>query len=331
MSQRIMQLDYLKGVMIVLVVVFHIVAFDATYPTLRTVVYTFHVSVFLLISGYLSNIDKKPTAFRSKMLKLIVPYIIFETLYMFVLYGIGQAFDSSLAMRSLAIQDVVIRLLAYPLGVYWYFHALIVCNVVYYLIFHYLRLSVTSKFVLMSVVLYGITFVIKEVGWATILAGGGFVWESIMYFLIGVFINLVGVPFLKMIPASVLSVIPFGILVFSLDNYYRGSLSGIALTLLVISFLLFVFNHISSSVRKFWCYLGRNSLVIFVFSPFIIPVTKYVLPLFNFDKTVVLFTIFTVSITIICCFSCALLSDKLRLSKYLFGKERIYSPLYERT
>lgn len=326
MSQRILQLDFLKGIMITLVIMFHIVLFDNTYPTLRTAVYTFHVSVFLLVSGYLSNVDRTPSDFLKVILRLLVPYVIFETFYMVVLYAMGLTMHSTLAMNTLSIKDIVIRLLAYPLGVYWYLHALIVCNVAYYLIFHYLKLNTFSKFIMLALVCYGITFAIKEIWWAPILAGSGFVWDSIIYFLIGVFIKLVAVPFLKMIPASCFSVIPLCLLFSSPSNFYRGSLSGITITLLVISFLLFVYNHIGTSVRDFWSYLGRNSLVIFVFAPFFIPVTKYAIPLFCFDETVLLFTLFACSFSIICSLVCAMVSDKLGISKYLFCKVTVYVP-----
>ena len=326
MSQRILQLDFLKGIMIVLVIMFHIVLFDKTYPNLRTAVYTFHVPVFLLISGYLSNIERTPSDFLKVILRLLVPYVFFETLYMVVLYVMGLTMHSTLAMNTLSIKDISIRLLAYPLGVYWYLHALIVCNVAYYLIFHYLKLNTASKFVLLALVCYGITYVIKEIWWAPILAGSGFVWDSILYFLIGVFIKLVGVPFLKMIPASCLSAIPLCLLFSSTSNFYRGSLSGITITLLVISFLLFVYNHIGTSIRYFWDYLGRNSLAIFVFAPFFIPITKYAIPLFCFDGTVLLFTMFACSFSILCSLVSAMVSDKLGISKYLFFKEAIYVP-----
>jgi fucose 4-O-acetylase-like acetyltransferase len=335
MSQRILQLDYLKGIMIVLVVMFHIVIFDNTYPTLRTAVYTFHVPVFLIISGYLAKTDRQPAAFSKVLLRLLIPYIVFETLYLLVLYAMGDVMHSTLAMNTLSLRDIIIRLVAYPLGVYWYLHALIVCNVVYYLVFHYLKLDIASKFILMALICYAITYVIKEVWWTPILAGSGFVWESIIYFLIGVFIKImgncmqcsdlqVGVTFLKLIPASPLSIIPLCILFSSTSYFYRGSLSGIAITLLVISFLLFVYNHLGLCVRNFWCYLGRNSLAVFVFAPFFIPLTKFAIPLFCFDNTVVLFTLFAIFVAIAGSLVCAWLSDRIHLSKFLFGKEEIY-------
>ena len=44
---RIKELDYLKGVMIILVITFHLVYFEHLYPYAKQVVYTFHMPVFL--------------------------------------------------------------------------------------------------------------------------------------------------------------------------------------------------------------------------------------------------------------------------------------------
>ena len=52
---RIKELDYLKGVMIILVISFHLVYFEQLYPYAKLVAYTFHMPVFLVISGYLMN------------------------------------------------------------------------------------------------------------------------------------------------------------------------------------------------------------------------------------------------------------------------------------
>ncbi|SEA82131.1 Acyltransferase family protein [Prevotella sp. tc2-28] len=137
MHQRIAEIDYLKGVMIILVVMFHLVALDIAYPTVRMAVYTFHVSVFLIISGYLTNINKNPADYGRSILRLIVPYIICETVYMLLLHLFGDGVNATLSMDVLTLKDVAIRLLVYPVGAYWYLQVLIVCGIVYYLVFHF--------------------------------------------------------------------------------------------------------------------------------------------------------------------------------------------------
>ena len=78
---RIKELDYLKGVMIILVITFHLVYFEHLYPYAKQVVYTFHMPVFLLISGYLMNINKKWSTFLLTIVGLVIPYLVMESSY----------------------------------------------------------------------------------------------------------------------------------------------------------------------------------------------------------------------------------------------------------
>ena len=78
---RIKELDYLKGVMIVLVITFHLVYFEHLYPYAKQVVYTFHMPVFLIISGYLMNISKTWKDFLLTIVGLAVPYLVMESGY----------------------------------------------------------------------------------------------------------------------------------------------------------------------------------------------------------------------------------------------------------
>lgn len=80
-KDRIKELDYLKGIMITLVVIFHLVYIGDKYPNLKQLVYTFHIPVFLLISGYLANVSKSPKSFGKTVAGLAVPYFVMETLY----------------------------------------------------------------------------------------------------------------------------------------------------------------------------------------------------------------------------------------------------------
>lgn len=56
---RSLELDFLKGVFIVLMVAFHLFYFAVHYPLLCSWVYTFHMPGFLLISGYLMRVNKE--------------------------------------------------------------------------------------------------------------------------------------------------------------------------------------------------------------------------------------------------------------------------------
>ena len=75
---RLSELDFLKCVMIILMISFHLVYIGDSYPYAKQVVYTFHMPVFLIISGFLMNIEKPAAKFCKTIAAFLVPYIIME-------------------------------------------------------------------------------------------------------------------------------------------------------------------------------------------------------------------------------------------------------------
>lgn len=55
MESRVKEIDYLKCIFITLMIIFHLVYIGDKYPYAKQIVYTFHMSAFLIISGYLAN------------------------------------------------------------------------------------------------------------------------------------------------------------------------------------------------------------------------------------------------------------------------------------
>lgn len=81
MEHRIQKLDYLKSIFILLMVAFHLVYIGDKYPYAKQIVYTFHMSAFLILSGYLTNIQTGTGSFLKKQLWIFIPYICMETGY----------------------------------------------------------------------------------------------------------------------------------------------------------------------------------------------------------------------------------------------------------
>ena len=315
MKQRIQQLDYLKGIFILLMVTFHLALVEETYPVLRAAVYTFHMSAFLVISGYLANVEKRPQEFGRGMLRLLVPYVIFESLYILMQYFVGGSLGAHNAISSLSPSDFLLRIATLPTGPYWYIHTLIICTAVYWLIFKVLKLNGISGLALMGVILYGLSLLIE-----------GLDWGNIIYFLIGVFILRSGSTLMGVITPSWLAVLPLIVLFWFPENYDKGTLAGVAITVLVISLLLALFPYCGRAIRDTLAYLGRNSLAIVIFSPIFTLVTKKAAPLFSFDPTALCFTVVALVFIVLACLACAWLSDKLRLSRFIFLKDHFYRP-----
>lgn len=72
--------DNLKAVLIILVVFGHVMERFGLFPKIRCVIYTFHMPLFIFISGYFS---KDTTNKENKLVKnLLIPFFLFNTIYM---------------------------------------------------------------------------------------------------------------------------------------------------------------------------------------------------------------------------------------------------------
>ena len=229
MRERIHQLDYLKGIFILLMVLFHLAPVYENYPVLQAAVYTFHMAAFLIISGYLANIEKDVPNFCRGILRFIIPYIVFEIVHILLVYLLGNAMHSNSSVTSLTLSGVLDEILENPSNPYWYLHTLIITTVIYYVVYKVLKLKSMTAFILTGLILYGLTLFITR-----------FYWVNAICFLIGVYISRSGRNFLEAIPSSPLAVIPLCILFSFRENYHTGTFAGITITILVISFLLFV-------------------------------------------------------------------------------------------
>lgn len=126
--RRFEELDYMKCVFILLMIAFHLVYIGDTYPYAKQIVYTFHMPGFLVISGYLFNVNKPLRRFLRSMLWIFVPYAIMESGYVLA--------ASMLPIREhiehLTLPLLFGKLTLNPLGPYWYLHTLMVCGAIYY-------------------------------------------------------------------------------------------------------------------------------------------------------------------------------------------------------
>ena len=315
-KERVLQIDYLKGIFILLMVLFHLALVEETYPVLRNAVYTFHMSAFLIISGYLAHVDKEPEAFGKGLLRIAVPYLLFESLYILMQYFLGGSLGAHNAISSLSATGFVTRVLTLPTGPYWYLHTLVICTVIYWLVYRVLRLQGISGLALFGLALFGLSLVIE--GWD---------WHNVIYFLIGIAIFRSGKSLLSVITPSFLAALPLIILFWFPENFNRGSLAGIAITVLVISLLLAIYPYCVNPLRSLLCYVGRNSLAIVVFSPVFTILTKQISPLFSFDHTAICFALVSLTFVVTCCLVSAWLVDKLRLSRFIFMRQDFYCSL----
>lgn len=308
MEHRIKELDYLKSILILLMVAFHLVYIGDKYPYIKQIVYTFHMPAFLIISGYLTNVQKDIRSFMKKLLWIFIPYLCMETGYVLMSHILPVRENVPEISSSILLHKIFIK----PLGPYWYLHTLIICSLLYYLAFRYTRMKIISQVIILGLGLFAVSY------W-----GGIMVFANAIYFLAGVIIKQSKLPFIRIFQPSLLALVPMILLCCFPDNLNRGILAGITITYLAIIISLYAHSYLSKGISQCSYFIGRNTLVIFLFSPLFTILCKMFLSFLFFEPTGILFMIISVAITVSGCIVIAWSMDKLHFSRFFFGQDTI--------
>lgn len=308
MESRVKEIDYLKCIFITLMIIFHLVYIGDKYPYAKQIVYTFHMSAFLIISGYLANNRKDARSFLRKFLWIFIPYACMEAAYTVMSHFLPVR-ESVAEITPAVLLD---KIFLHPMGPYWYLHTLILCSLIYYITFRCTRLSVVSRLIVAGVCLFAVSH------W-----GGLMNFSNALYFLIGMTVSQSGLRFTQVFRATPLAIVPFAMLCCFPANLDRGTLAGITITWLSISLLLAAYGHLPAQARRLSFFIGRNTLVILLFSPIFTILSKAFLPVFAFDPTGMLFLVTATAFTLCGCMGMAWAMDRLHVSRFFFGKEAI--------
>lgn len=308
MAGRINVIDFLKCIFITLMIVFHLVYIGDKYPYAKQIVYTFHMSAFLMISGYFTDTQKDFRNFFKKLLWIFIPYAFMETGYVIMSHFLPVRESVPEISLTLLLHKIFVK----PMGPYWYLHTIMACNLINYLVFHCTRMKVISKLILSGLCLFAASY------W-----GGVIVFANATYYFFGILIIQSRIPFTSIFKPSLFAIIPLILLCSFPENLSRDTLAGVTITYLSISTLLFIYNYLPECVTRICHFIGRNTLVILVFSPIFTILSKTFLPVFAFDSTGMIFLVVSVAFTISGCIGMAWLMDKLHLSSLFFGKKTI--------
>ena len=134
-KNRILILDYIRGILIMLVLYHHSGAPFSLY------VLQFHMPALFLLSGYTEFILNKKVSFfdyvKSRFLRLIIPYLFFEAANLILFVGI-QIFSGTLDVLFVdAIKSIVECTNNSYIGLYgrlWFLPAMFVCSIFSYII-----------------------------------------------------------------------------------------------------------------------------------------------------------------------------------------------------
>ena len=303
-----------KGVFILLMVVYHLGLFNTKYPDFCQTIYAFFMPGFMLISGYLFSVNKEPKKFMKGLYGIVVPYCVFEIIYLVGVGVLGKYLGATNSFDG-GVLALLGKVAFSPSGTYWYLHTMAICLAVYYLVNRYIVKGL-SGILLSSVILYGLSIVIS-----------GLEWEKIIFFIIGFLFRNASWAINEKLKSPI-SILCFALICVFADDISRGSIVSLGLTLTSLGFIFDLKERIPKSISNFIAYIGRNSLAILVYSPLFTVFTKFYAPIFAFDKTAILWTLFSLALVVSLCLLCAALFDRLSLSRIIAGKN-IYSRLYQ--
>lgn len=310
-TKRDINLDIIKGLLIILVVYGHISyigSFKDLQVEIKNVIYHTHIPLFFLISGLLVNFKE----FRYKsILYLLIPYFIFYSLYSAGLLIASNLNFPITVTPSKSLTDFIRNLFFHPTGVYWFLHILILlnlcCIISHKLFFNNLKSKFIFYIFLNLILLY---FNLVKL-------------NSSMFFVFGLVLNISDKK------NFIISRIDFIFLLFTLLIFLKiGGLPLENLDSLIFNTLIFIilYNFCAFFIRYLGIikFLGLNTFIVLVFHPFSLltckSFTKY---LIYIDNLGFLYSFISVFFTCFFFILCSYSFDKFKLSFYIFGRKSI--------
>ena len=306
---RIQEIDFLRAVFIILMVLFHLSAIGIHYPNVKQVVYSFHMPAFLVISGFLVGINKPCRPFFRSCLWIFIPYAIMETGYVAAssFLPVGEPVD------DISFQLLLDKLIFHPLGPYWYLHTLLICDILCWCL---CRTRFADNIVSLLCVLILCFYVLDK--YLEVVS-----FANAMYFIGGFALRRRKKDFISVICPSFFA-LPLIILIICVDDSLnKSTLGGVSLTYLVMSFSVWIFQRLPHIVSRLLCFVGSNTLPILLFSPLFTMAVKPLSRLMKFDSTLCLFALVGTSVAVGGSLLIAVIMDKLRLSDFSVGRDRI--------
>lgn len=305
---RILELDFLKCVFILLMIVFHLVYIGNRYPVAKAFVYTFHMPGFLIISGYLLHVQKPVPQFLRYIQWIFVPYLLMESGYVVM----ASVLPIREHIQQLTFGLFLDKLFLHPLGPYWYLHTLMLCGIVTYVVAQFV--SHHRVWMLLGVLLC--LWVLALLGVVT--------WINAVYFCVGVALRLYHRPFIDTFHPAWWSFIGIVLVATCVPNaLQRHTIGGMLIVYFVISFLLWLYPYLPKGMAKIALFIGRNSLILLLFSPMFTVLSKLFQSYLLFEPSGMLFMLVALLFTVVGSFTVAYILQKLHVARYVFGKSRI--------
>lgn len=324
MKQRNTDIDWIRAILIILMILIHIVSFGNTYPQLKAGILSFMMPTFLIITGYLVNIEKSPKEMGRYLMCLALPYVIMVTGFSVLSYFMPVR-DG---ITELSLSQICEKIFVTSIGPYWFIQTMIICGILYYVSFKgaiwgTLRQGKTTMSTTTSLFIFATLLLLLSKTPALSPSAA-------TYYFIGAVLRQCHIGFDRIFRPSPVALLLW-INLLGLEEWYDwGTLAIVFSCWCCISSLMWIhslINHLQDNacVRKTEAtllYMGRNTLPIYLFHPIFTMAAKFYHPLFSWDRSEIIFALVTIFIAIAGSIGIAKMMEKTRLA-YLFGKGKI--------
>lgn len=324
MKQRNTDIDWIRAILIILMILIHIVSFGNAYPQLKAGILSFMMPTFLIITGYLVNIEKSPKEMGRYLMCLALPYVIMVTGFSVLSYFMPVR-DG---ITELSPSQICEKIFVTSIGPYWFIQTMIICGILYYVSFKgaiwgTLRQGKTTMSTTTSLFIFATLLLLLSKTPALSPSAA-------TYYFIGAVLRQCHIGFDRIFRPSPVALLLW-INLLGLEEWYDwGTLAIVFSCWCCISSLMWIHSLIKRlqdnvSVRKTedtLLYIGRNTLPIYLFHPIFTMAAKFYHPLFSWDRSEIIFALVTIFIAIAGSIGIAKMMEKTRLA-YLFGKGKI--------
>lgn len=324
MKQRNTDIDWIRAILIILMILIHIVSFGNAYPQLKAGILSFMMPTFLIITGYLVNIEKSSKEMGRYLMCLALPYVIMVTGFSVLSYFMPVR-DG---ITELSLSQICEKIFVTSIGPYWFIQTMIICGILYYVSFKgaiwgTLRQGKTTMSTTTSLFIFATLLLLLSKTPALSPSAA-------TYYFIGAVLRQCHIGFDRIFRPSPVALLLW-INLLGLEEWYDwGTLAIVFSCWCCISSLMWIHSLIkrlqdNACVRKTedaLLYIGRNTLPIYLFHPIFTMAAKFYHPLFSWDRSEIRFALVTIFIAIAGSIGIAKMMEKTRLA-YLFGKGKI--------
>ncbi len=294
----------------ILIIPAHVVNFCAVYPMARPIIAAITMPAFLIITGYLVNVNKHARDFAIHIAGIFIPYAIMVTGFAVL----SMYLPTADRIEELSVRAIAHKVFVTSIGPYWFLQTMIACSIIYYVCVRLLatRMGLTSVMLVFGVCL-------MTVAYSTQVLSP----KIIPYYFFGAVLRQAGIDFTRFFRKSPLALLPLVVLLLHEDTRDYGSSAIPVVAFCTISFLGWMDGQVRRCVLyRHFLYVGANTLPIYLFHPIFTMLAKLYLPLFAFDRTGLLHAFITVVLATEGSLALAYAMDRTHLTR-LFGRPAI--------